>query len=253
MLTPLLLATSTLVGIPSPWYSLPTHPQVEIRTLAPAHPQAPVLIIAPGQSCNARRPFFEAIESAALAQGLGLVRMEWSYCRQPEGQRQPSPKLAREQAEVSAVISWASQELSLTGRPLLLAGKSLGSLVSYEVFSQTPTLKGLALLTPVCSYATDEQGNPQKIPLNTMAKHYPALGSDLRPQLVSGGSQDELCHLPYLYQAIQQSGPQLTLQTFEGGHSLGIFTPDNKENTQASARNLKVFAEALVNWSLSQR
>lgn len=246
MLNLLLLATFS-VSEPQ-WQRLPNS-QTEIRLLAPASAQAPLLVVAPGQSCNARRPLFEAIESAARAQGIGLLRLEWSYCANPEGQRRPSADYAAERQDIERALSWASAQASLQKRQLLLAGKSMGSLVSYQVFQQSSQLKGLGLLTPVCSYDSDEQGQPLNPPLNQMSENYPELAKVTRPTLISLGSQDSLCHLPYLYQAIQASQPNLSLQIFGGGHSLQILNAQNQENAPATARNLAAFANSLINWA----
>lgn len=249
MLAPLLL--SLLMSPPvleNTWAKLPTPrgTHVEVRWNRSAQTKGPIMVVAPGQSCNARRPLFEALESAALKQGLSMVRLEWSYCLNEESKRQPSIDLAAEREDIATVLAWVKSQ----NRPVVLAGKSLGSLVSYQVFQKTADLKAVALLTPVCSYPEDDNGQPLKTPLNKMSEHYPGLGQDKRSVLLSMGSQDSLCHLPYLYHAIRDTGSHLTIQTFGGGHSLGILGVDKKEDISATQRNLAAFAAGVINWAL---
>ncbi len=169
------------------WQSLqtPRQSQMEILWQAPKSASAPVIVVAPGQSCNARRPLFEALAQAAHHQGVGLLRLEWSYCSLAKDMRKPSPELTSEKADVETALNWLQQ----TGakNPILLAGKSLGSVVSYGVFQSHPELKGLALLTPVCSYNEDEKGQLLNPPKNMQAQHYPGLAKMQRPLLVSLG------------------------------------------------------------------
>ncbi|MBT9547664.1 MAG: hypothetical protein IV090_19890 [Candidatus Sericytochromatia bacterium] len=163
----------------------PRQSQMEILWQAPKSPQAPVLVLAPGQSCNARRPLFEALAHAAHTQGVGLLRLEWSYCNLEKDQRKPSPELTSEKEDVETALNWIKQ--AGVKNPILLAGKSLGSLVSYGVFQSHPELTGLALLTPVCSYNEDEKGQLLNPPQNMLAQHYPGLAQIQRPLLVSLG------------------------------------------------------------------
>lgn len=231
------------------WQSLktPRQSQMEILWQAPKSASAPVIVVAPGQSCNARRPLFEALAHAAHSQGVGLLRLEWSYCNLEKDQRKPSPELTSEKADVETALNWLKQ----TGvkNPILLAGKSLGSLVSYGVFQSHPELKGLALLTPVCSYNEDEKGQLLNPPQNMLAKHYPGLAQMMRPLLVSLGNDDSLCHLPYLYSDLQNTGNKHQLQVWGGGHSLGIALTADKIDEVASERNLSAFALGVMNWA----
>jgi predicted alpha/beta-hydrolase family hydrolase len=252
LLSSALFGNSALAAEKAPtWQSLktPRQSQMEIQWLAPSSPTAPVLVVAPGQSCNARRPLFEALGQAAQNQGVGLLRLEWSYCSLDKDKRKPSTELQGEKEDIQSALNWLKQ----TGvkNPVLLAGKSLGSLVSYSVFQNQPELKGLALLTPVCSYNEDEKGQLLNPPINMLEKHYPGLAQIQRPLLVSLGNDDSLCHLPYLYTVLQNAGagPNQQLQVWGGGHSLGIALSADKMDEVASERNLNAFAQGVMNWA----
>lgn len=252
-----LIWTSTALASETPatgsWQSLktPRQSQMEILWQAPKSASAPVIVVAPGQSCNARRPLFEALAHAAHTQGVGLLRLEWSYCNLEKDQRKPSPELQGEKEDIQSALNWLKQ----TGvkNPILLAGKSLGSLVSYGVFQNQPELKGLALLTPVCSYNEDEKGQLLNPPMNMLAQHYPGLAQFQRPLLVSLGNDDSLCHLPYLYTVLQSTdlgtGAKHQLQVWGGGHSLGIALTADKIDEVATERNLSAFAQGVMNWA----
>lgn len=63
------------------------------------------------------------------------------------------------------------------------------------------------------------------------------------------GNDDSLCHLPYLYSDLQNSGNKHQLQVWGGGHSLGIALTADKIDEVATERNLSAFAQGVMNWA----
>lgn len=235
----------------SEWQKLktPRGSVLEMQLQMPAQAtNYPILILAPGQSCNARRPFFEAMAQAAREANVGLVRLEWSYCVADSSKPQPSEDLSAEAEDLSTVLDYVRKLPGVKASQLLMGGKSLGSLVTWKVLAQEPTLKAAALLTPVCSYDRDDQGQPLAARKNLVDENYPNLAQEKRPLLFLLGNQDSLCHPPILYQALAQTQGNVSAEVFGGGHSLNLLKPDQSDDTEATAHNLKTAAQALFNW-----
>lgn len=249
-----ILATALTLAQPAPptdgWQRLktPRGGELELKLQMPPGQNYPILILAPGQSCNSRRPFFEAMAQAAREAKVGLVRLEWSYCVTNSANPQPSDDLSAESADLRAVLDYVRKLPGVKPSQLLIGGKSLGSLVSWKVFKTEPALKAAALLTPVCSYDQDEQGKPLATRQKLTGENYPELAKEARPLLFLFGNQDSLCYPPILYESLAQTKGNATVEVFGGGHSLNLLKPDHTEDAEATASNLKTAAQALFNW-----
>ncbi|MEZ0367854.1 MAG: alpha/beta family hydrolase [Candidatus Sericytochromatia bacterium] len=238
-------------GQAASWQKLktPRGSEVEIQVQLPAGVTSPpLLILAPGQSCNARRPFFEAMAQAALAQQVGLVRLEWSYCVAGGGKGNPSPDLAAELEDLRTVLGYARKLPGIDVKRILIGGKSLGSLVAWKLLQEDAAIPAAALLTPVCSYDRDDKEQVLPEPKNLIPENYPGLAAESRPLLFVLGNQDSLCHPPLLYAGLAQTRGKASVVVVGGGHGLNLVTADKKDDPAGTERNLKSAALALFNW-----
>ncbi len=228
------------------WQKLktPRGTELEIQVHS-AGPDAPVLVMAPGQSCNARRPFFEAFAQATLNWNITLVRLEWSYC---QTSAQPAADLETEVQDLQTALVYARDLSGAKLSKVYVAGKSLGSLVAWKVFQRDQQIPAIALLTPVCSYDRNEQGQPLAERQNLLSENYPKLSSEKRPVFFLLGNQDSLCYPPILYAGLNESLGQVSVNVLAGGHGLNLQTPDKKEDLPATELNLKTAAQVLFNW-----
>ena len=205
-------------------------------------------MIAPGASCNAKSPLFERIGQEGALAGFTVVRFEWAYCAKPAAERNPSPKLELEIEDYVTVLNYAKTLPGIDASRLLLAGKSQGSLVAYAVFRQTPEAKALALLTPVCSYTTDDDGKLLAAPLRVGEENYPSLKMDPRPVLMTMGDQDDLCRLAILFDYLKDSRGNIEVSVAGGDHGFNIKKNGTVDNLR-TARNILNVVNHLLNWA----
>lgn len=246
LVNPSLSFNQTQVQPEPVWQKVKTSRGTELEIhVHSAGADAPVLVMAPGQSCNARRPFFEAFAQASADRQMTLVRLEWSYC---QTKTQPAEDLETEVQDLQTALAYARNLPGAKSNKVYLAGKSLGSLVAWKVFQRDPQIPAAALLTPVCSYDRDEQGKLLPERQNLLVENYPGLKAEKRPVLFLLGHQDSLCYPPILYAGLSESLGSISVSVLGGGHSLNLQTPDQKEDPLATEHNLKTAAQVLVNW-----
>ena len=116
---------------------------------------------------------------------------------------------------------------------MTLAGKSLGSLVAYEVFAADPGLRALALLTPLC---VRHRGDGQSV----MDESYPGLAGSKRRVIVLYGTEDPACNGDVLAAALGDGATNVTVLAVPGDHRLR--TGDD----EADAENARAAAVAVV-------
>jgi len=153
----------------------------------PGEGMVPALVLAPGQNYAMGQPVMEATAKALASQGVAVFRFDWAYfAATPRGK--PSEDLALELEDLRAVVAFAREHPRVKGGPVLVGGKSLGSIVAWRAFSEDPALRAAVLLTPVCS-RKGADGAVQPIVDET----YPRVAEATRPVLFVSGKNDPLC------------------------------------------------------------
>jgi hypothetical protein len=225
--------------------------KLEIKISSSSSPQASVLIVAPGQSCNSKGPLFESIEKEALKQNVNVVRFDWSYCSPGAPNRAPSNDLSSEALDLKFVVEFARGYLGKSKTNVNLAGKSLGSIVAYNVFRQDLEFKKLSLLTPVCSYDTDETGKPLPQPYDAIEENYPNLANEKRNIQLISGDQDNLCRHSVLKKfEMNVSNPDLEIIYAKGNHGFYVANSDGSTNQEESLKNITIISQEMLNWFL---
>lgn len=227
----------------------PRGTDITITQHVPSGTDLPLIVIAPGQSCNSKGPIFETLGQMGEAQNFAVVRFEWSYCNIDPSNPTPSENLVNEIEDFNTVLQYAKSIPSINPSKIILAGKSLGSLVAYAVFKNKPSARSLALLTPVCTYTTDDNGTPLPKPLNVCEESYPKIKDDSRPILIAMGDKDTLCLLPFLYDFLRDSEGNITTVVGGGGHSLTIKDTAGKVDQAKTQKNIETMIGALLNWA----
>ncbi len=198
--------------------------------------KAPALVIAPGQGYHMDLPLVKDLATKAAQNGFVVYRFNWNYFTGvPKGR--PSDDLANEIEDMKTVIAHTRQNSRVDSTRVVIAGKSLGSLVSYRAFAQDSALLGLILMTPIC---TDFEKNEA-----VGEEYYPALAAQTRPIAMVLGNQDPGCSLPMLYDFLKGTKGNVSVNVFGGGHSL-TFTPPNAEK---DARNIEAAVNATAHWA----
>jgi predicted alpha/beta-hydrolase family hydrolase len=217
---------------------------------------AAAIVLAPGQNCLSRGPIFETLTKLATEPGDGnpdglvVVRFEWDYCKQPAEQRVPSPLQIDETQDLRAVLEYARKNHLIDPTRIALAGKSLGSLVTANLFASS-NFKALAILTPVCTYSTNAL-DVESVPFNVLAMNYPLLKYDDRPILMMTGNQDELCQLSHLEEFLNDSKGNIETWVVGGDHGLTVRNAKGEIDPLATESNISNSARMIVTWVLHQ-
>lgn len=164
--------------------------------------KTPAVIIAPGQGYHMGLPLTEGLARKIADAGFAAIRFDWHYYREGEP---PSGDLSNETEDLATVIAFAKNHSKIDKNKLILAGKSLGTLVSYREFASDAEVKALILMTPLCTARWDDQGHELPKPVPVGFENYPSLLQAKRPVVIVLGNNDPNCALPMLYDFLKDS------------------------------------------------
>ncbi len=208
-----------------------------------------ILVLAPGQSCNYKNNLFERFGAQAEASDITVVRFEWSYCSQArEDDRGPSQDLSTEREDFQTILTFAQSLTFGETQRIFAGGKSLGSVVAYQIFTRNNTLHSLLMLTPVCTYTKDAGPNPLPKPIEVGEENYPGISSEHRPILMALGDQDPLCLTPYLYDFLKTTKGNVSTLIGIGDHRFQSKNKQNVVDEQQSAKNISAILPPIFNW-----
>ena len=216
---------------------------VTVDRPAPSYGKAPLLVIAPGQGYHKELPLIKALASKAAAAGIIVYRFDWSYFSADPKAGQPSDDLKNEVEDMQAVIDLVKRDASGDSSRIVLAGKSLGTLVSYQLFNSNKDYTGLILMTPLCT----EPDSGAAIGETS----YPGFTKNSRSISIIIGNSDPMCKLAALYDFARPTGGNISIDVFNGGHSLTVgaagdtrFSRINDANMDLSQRPLELIASS---------
>ncbi|QJR12865.1 hypothetical protein DSM104443_03959 [Usitatibacter rugosus] len=212
----------------------------EARAQAPeviaAHPPGkgpfPVMVLGAGQGYHMRLPILEQTASALVKEGVAVYRFDWRFYTRDPAKLEMSPGLAEETADFQAVLALVRADPKVDKTRVFVGGKSLGSLVSYRVFAADPTLKGIALITPVC-----HQGPIEKM--------YPGIEREKRPVAFILGDKDPVCPAARFAEYVALPGISNSKQQASltrGDHAFGYGPDASAEQKGQQAKNIEFVA-----------
>jgi hypothetical protein len=117
------------------------------------------------------------------------------------------------------------------------------------VFHANADAKALVLLTPICSYTTDENNNPLPEPQRVCDESYPGLKKDPRPVLMTMGDRDSLCLLNVLFDYLKDSAGNIQVSVAGGDHGFRLRKADGSVDDVKTARNIETMVNSLLNWA----
>ncbi len=171
----------------------------------------PTLVLASGAGYHQRMALQAALADTLSAAGIGVLRFDWAYF---SARGQPSDDLAPEREDLQTVLAHARGLKHVDADRLSVAGKSLGSLVAWQVFRADPGLARAVLLTPLCSRSTSGAV------VSVAQERYPELDArEARPVLWVLGDRDPACD-PVVLNAALKERPQDRVLRLEGDHAL---------------------------------
>lgn len=202
-----------------------------------------VLVLAPGQGCSPRLDLYDAIGEEAKRKGFTLVRLYWAYCVADPANGAPSEDLKFEKEDLLTALKNTQDLFHYQESNTFIGGKSLGTWVSFEVFKDRPLLRGLVLLTPVCTDSSDE-----KNVRNAFSENYLGLEKETRPVLLVQGNADPLCQNTHFQEFVQDKPGNFVPLVVRGGHGLGIANSDGTFDATVTAKNLDVISHWIFTW-----
>lgn len=183
----------------------------------------PAVILASGAGSDMRQPIQQRTAEALLAQGIAVYRFDWAY-RVAGKTYAPKPNdRSAEIEDMQTALSLARRDSDIDQSRIAVAGKSLGSIVAWQLLRTAPELRGAILLTPVCVTPSDD---------DAAAKNYPDRAREPRPRLWIVGDSDSLCPLPAFYHLASGASQADRVAIVSGDH--GYQSPGHPERDERS-------------------
>lgn len=127
-----------------------------------------------------------------------------------------------------------------------VVGKSFGSIVAWQALREDAELKSGVLMTPLF----DEMQEGQ--PCDVTDTYYPGLLAESRPLQIINGDNDPHCRVASVHRVANHAVANITLTLLRGDHLLQIHTPDTQLLARASAENMVLAADAVVQFLMHQ-
>ncbi|MBR7792229.1 hypothetical protein KDM87_06425 [Undibacterium sp. FT147W] len=206
----------------------------------------PAIVIAPGLRYAMHRELFSLLADKAVAAGFAVGRFNWRFYESDPLAGQPSSALQDELQQLKEVIGQLRAESRVLPAQVHVVGKSFGSIIAWQALRDDAELKSGVLITPLFDEMQDGKL------CDVSATHYPGLLAETRPLQIVCGDNDPHCTVASLHRIMDQAAANLTLRLLRGDHLLQIHTPDMQLLPHASAENLALAADAVVQFLLSQ-
>lgn len=198
--------------------------------------KAPALLIAPGDGYHRNLALTAGLAQSATASGWVTLRFDWRYYSNNPSDGRPSRDFITEQADFEAALAFLKKHPRVDASRIVIAGKSMGSIVASRTFVADTTPKALLLLTPVCRSGGDA------------AKNYHRVLADTRPVIVVMGNRDGVCPLANLYNWAKDGDPRIAVLTFPGNHSFLVGSDKDSALTARNQSNIDHAINAAVHW-----
>lgn len=202
------------------------------------------LVLAPGQGYHARLPLMDRLAKDLVIRGVAVVRFNWAYFAKDPKTGKPTDDLSTEIEDMQTVLAATKKLPRLDPNRLAVGGKSLGSLVSWQVFRDDASLRAGALLTPVCTNYQSDGKNDATL------HNYPKLNANTRPLLLVSGDSDPLCPNRYLYSAAATIASGARVVVPGGNHNFA--TKEGPDPKLESDANTDVAVRATVEFVTSK-
>lgn len=200
----------------------------------------PAIVIAPGAGARMKTPAIQGLAAKAAAEGVVALRFNWRPTA--VGMRNDLTDLATERADLRAALALLSQSPHVDPNQIAIVGKSLGSIVAYDLLDEVTYLRGAVLLTPIC------------IPSYPLQANYPRLALLKLPVAMIVANRDPFCPIGGFFADIARASSQLAPVVVAGDHSFRIFPipergdPLTSRQQRANAENVASAADMALYW-----
>jgi hypothetical protein len=158
------------------------------------------VILAGGTNYSTKFEIFDGITQWLVERGVAVFRFEWAYRVANPLATQHSPDRSEEIEDFEAVLGHVREVFRVPFDRLALGGKSLGSIVAWNIFRRTPEIRAIWLCTPI--------GKPQPSGPRLPRENYPGIEEERRASLWMLAAEDAVCPLPGLYAHLATSDSQ---------------------------------------------
>jgi predicted alpha/beta-hydrolase family hydrolase len=206
-------------------------PKLAATLHTPKTPNGAAVVLAPGQGYHRELPLLKQCAEKLADAGFVALRFDWAYFT---AKGQPKEDFATEVEDANAAIAFVRARPGV--KKVILAGKSLGSLVTVLIASRKDAnLAGAGLLTlPVRN-----PGAPERRP------QIAELAKVECPVVILNGDIDPLCDVKELYELSASLGRTPAVVIVPGDH--GFATIPNDHPT--ALPSIDVVSRALVRWA----
>lgn len=195
---------------------------------------AATVFIASGRSGGMNTSIVKGLADKAVQSGMVAVRFDYGYFA---AKAEPSKGLTDEADQMNAVINEAFKDPRVDKKRIIIAGKSLGSVVAHRVFQQNNTYLGEILLTPVIPTVDDGQ------------RLYPNLPLSGRPIVLVVGNQDtDNAPLGVVYNYLKDASRKIMLNIMAGDHGFELGAANTNAAKRANAANVDAALETAMYW-----
>lgn len=195
--------------------------------------KAPVIFIAAARTGGMNAPIIKGLADKAVRDGIIAVRFDYAYFT---SKTEPSKGLTDESDQLTAVIEEAMKDPRVDPKRVIIAGKSLGSVVAHHVFSQNASYLGEILLTPLIAHQEDGE------------RFYPNLSISGRPAvLIVGNADTENAPLGVVYNYLKDASRKIMLDIVAGNHDLEL-GGNGPQYKRANAVNVDAALEMAEYW-----
>jgi predicted alpha/beta-hydrolase family hydrolase len=221
-----------------------TTPRGEVIEVASAVPAGdgpfPAVIIGSGQGYDMRQPLMKQLTAKLLQRDIAVYRFNWAFwlkTRKPGGQ---SADRLSEIEDYTTVVDVVRADARVDNQRLILAGKSLGSIIAWHVFRGTPQARAAVLLTPVCSKPGSQPVTPHS--------NYPQFANEQRPSVWIVGDADPLCSTDVITPFAFSANGRSRVVIVAGGHAFEQGKPSDAEYAQRLTANIDKATDAAVDF-----
>jgi dienelactone hydrolase len=195
--------------------------------------KVPAIVAAPGQGYHMGLPIFAHLREKASAAGIAVFTFHWNFFS--EGKKRHE-NFDTEVEDMQAVLHFARADERVDASRIILAGKSIGSVVVYRVFRQNPDAYALHLWTPL--FYTAE----------IMDTRFAGLASVAKPVLVLAGAADEAFENSVALPRLAAAGRNIAVVQVPGAHSFELGPHDDPNFTEKNERNVSAVMDLAVHW-----
>ncbi len=220
--------------------------EIDVTVLYPeSNVKLPAVLLASGGGYHKDLPILKQSTEAIADNGIIAVRFNWNYFTKKEN---PSQGYVAEQEDMQTVLDFLKSNEKVDATKILIGGKSLGSVISYRVFTENEFIRALLLYTPVCTQRWDKDGNELPVPEPIGQVFYPEILSENRQVVITMGNRDPNCDVPMIYNFLKGSNGNVALNMVKGDHSLNIGPWDDPTYQERNAKNIEAAIGMQLHW-----